>query len=43
LQPALLQLCRGRAAQCPARLGWVDEHDGAAAVKPGTPKNRGRI
>jgi hypothetical protein len=25
------------------RLGWVDEHDGVAAVEPGTPENRGRM
>jgi hypothetical protein len=30
-------------AQCPARHGRVDKHNGVAAVKPGTPKNRGRI
>ena len=42
-QPALLQLCHGRAMQHPARLGRVDEHDGVAAIKPGTPQNYGRI
>jgi hypothetical protein len=29
--------------QHPARLGRVDEHDGVAAIKPGTPQNYGRI